>query len=128
MDIDRFRALAEAYGGAMDRWPQDERDAARIFARAHPETAAILADAAALDAMLAEWTLPPTDDLLRARLLRDARRTIDQAPYPRRIAVAQAAAVILCLVVGAAVGTVGVGADEDVDVIEAALGGEEEWG
>ncbi|OYW07317.1 MAG: hypothetical protein B7Z59_12030 [Acidiphilium sp. 37-67-22] len=36
MTPDRFAALAAAYGGAIDRWPEAERDAARAFREADP--------------------------------------------------------------------------------------------
>lgn len=49
----RFRALAEAYGGAIVRWPADCQAAAFAFAEAAPEAAeAILEEACALDAAL----------------------------------------------------------------------------
>lgn len=66
-DLDRFAALADAYGGAVSRWPADRRAAAERLART-PEGAAILARAAALDARLDEWSLPLPSPALTARI------------------------------------------------------------
>ena len=53
MTQERFEALADAFGGDMARWPDAEREAAKVYAEAHPEPAdAILKAAAALDAVL----------------------------------------------------------------------------
>jgi hypothetical protein len=57
LDLDRFRELAEAYGGEIRRWPDDVRASARLVAR-NPQAAAILAEAAALDDKLAAWRTP----------------------------------------------------------------------
>jgi len=126
MDPNRFRDLADAYGGDLERWPAAERAAAATLAQT-AEAEAILTEAAALDAALNAWTLPPPDDLFRARLRRDARRSVDRAPYPRRAAFAQAAAVLLCLFVGAAAGLVLAEDAESEDFVSLALG-VEDWG
>ena len=51
MDAGRFAALADAYGGALHRWPQDEQAGALQFAETE-QGRAILAAAGRLDAML----------------------------------------------------------------------------
>ncbi|TPN89612.1 hypothetical protein FJ987_08815 [Mesorhizobium sp. CU2] len=51
MDAKRFAAVADAYGGALHRWPRDEQPAALLFAETE-EGRAILAAAGRLDAML----------------------------------------------------------------------------
>ncbi|PBB20848.1 hypothetical protein [Mesorhizobium sp. WSM4313] len=51
MDAERFAALADAYGGALHRWPPGEQAAAMLFADTN-EGRAILARAGRLDAML----------------------------------------------------------------------------
>lgn len=51
MDAGRFAALADAYGGALHRWPPAEQAAAMLFAETE-QGRAILARAGRLDAML----------------------------------------------------------------------------
>jgi hypothetical protein len=56
MTPERFEALAEAWGGDVSRWPEDEREAAAAWMAAEPARAgAILARAAELDAALAAY-------------------------------------------------------------------------
>lgn len=75
MTPERFAALAAAYGCAIDRWPADERAAARAFREADPAAAdAILAAEAALDATLARWAVPAPGAALAGRIARDAAR------------------------------------------------------
>jgi len=63
---ERFRVLAEAYGGAVARWPAAVREDALRLA-ADPRFANILAEADALDALLDEWTAPaPSASLIEA--------------------------------------------------------------
>lgn len=57
LTIDRFRDLADAYGGLTDRWPERYRQEAAAMAR-HPEAAAILAEASLLDRELDAWRVP----------------------------------------------------------------------
>jgi len=64
MAVERFQALAEAYGGTIDRWPIETRAAARRAA-SNPLCRAILAEAASLDALLEQWKDPvPTHGLV----------------------------------------------------------------
>lgn len=68
MPIERFRALAEAYGGAIARWPEAERTSAASRA-SEPAYAVLLAEAIALDAALDEWTVPASSPALAARII-----------------------------------------------------------
>ena len=68
MTPDRFRALADAYGGDLDRWPAAERDAARRHLRQRPGAGAARQAAAGLDAVLATWTVPGPGAALAARI------------------------------------------------------------
>lgn len=52
MNIDRFRHLAEAFGGDLSRWPPLEQKAAAVLLRADPAARRIVADEQALDALL----------------------------------------------------------------------------
>lgn len=70
LSLERFRALADAYGGAIARWPVPDRRAAAAIADG-PEGAAILRDAFALDTVLDDWRLPPPSAALRDRIVAD---------------------------------------------------------
>lgn len=67
MTLERFAGLAEAYGGAVARWPAADRDAAMAMA-ATPMAVAILAQASMLDDMLDAWRVPAPSDRLRTTL------------------------------------------------------------
>jgi hypothetical protein len=64
LTLDRFRALADAYGGVIDRWPVGARAAAMRMA-ADPVAQAILVDAGALDVALDAWMVPAPSAALR---------------------------------------------------------------
>jgi len=67
LDLARFRELADAYGGAIARWPEVSRAAAaRIASTA--EGAAILARASLLDEQLDAWRTPAPSPDLSARI------------------------------------------------------------
>jgi hypothetical protein len=74
MSLDRFHALADAYGGDVSRWPEaDQADALRLAAdsaAAHVQ----LVDAAALDRALDLWRAAAPSDDLRRRILAQAPR------------------------------------------------------
>ena len=71
---DRFRALAEAYGADIGRWPADARDAARAFTAAHPDLAeAALAPERRLEVQLAAFA-PDASSALRQRVIAAAPR------------------------------------------------------
>lgn len=53
LTLDRFEALAAAYGGQITAWPEADQDAAAAFMVAHPDQAeSILCEAEALDQLL----------------------------------------------------------------------------
>jgi len=65
----RFKALLEAYGAEVGRWPEAERLAAHAYAEAAPESATLLAEARAIDALLAKLPLPEPRPALMASIL-----------------------------------------------------------
>ena len=67
MPLQRFEALANAYGGVVARWPAHERKAAMTLA-AQPAAVVILARASALDDALDAWTVPAPAAVLHARV------------------------------------------------------------
>jgi hypothetical protein len=74
MDPDRFRFLAEACGAALDRWPEAERASAQaLIARGDPETLAVLAEARALDTLLATHTVDAPEAQLVRRIVERGR-------------------------------------------------------
>lgn len=75
MSADRFAALAAAYGGEIERWPEEERASAEIFAKT-PVGASALAAAGGLDHLLDAYALKARNDGLGDRILtRFARRS-----------------------------------------------------
>ncbi|WP_303830018.1 hypothetical protein [Asticcacaulis taihuensis] len=52
MRLERLKAIVEAYGAHAAHWPEAEREAALSCVEAHPEAAAWLAEARALDDMM----------------------------------------------------------------------------
>jgi hypothetical protein len=82
MDRARFEELAEAYGGAVARWPAEVRGAAQAFVAAEPEAARdILARAETLDAALDAWRPMPVRHELRERVVARAPRVIRGAEW-----------------------------------------------
>jgi len=80
MNKQRFQALAAAYGGAISRWPNAERGAARRFAFWRGRSARdILRDARRLDRIL-QRSASPTLDLATRNSL------IERAVFPRETA------------------------------------------
>ncbi|RWX81093.1 hypothetical protein EPK99_01815 [Neorhizobium lilium] len=75
MDLERFRALVEAYGGDRKRWPEDRREAADRVA-ATEAGRALVREACRLDAFLAlsATSLPPA--ALTGRILQSADKRI----------------------------------------------------
>jgi hypothetical protein len=71
---ERFRELAEAYGGAIDRWPANEQLPARARLAADRSLAQVLGEAAALDALLDAAPEPMFSGVLRERLISEARK------------------------------------------------------
>lgn len=72
MDLPRFTALCEAYGGDPARWPEGERAAALAMTAADPAAAQALADARALDETLEASRPVPPSAVLRDRILASA--------------------------------------------------------
>ncbi|NTF90909.1 hypothetical protein G6L46_27480 [Agrobacterium rhizogenes] len=68
MNADRFAALAAAYGGAIDRWPEEERALAETFAKT-PAGLSALAAAGGLDQLLDAYALKARNDGLGDRIL-----------------------------------------------------------
>ena len=71
MTSERFSALAAAYGGDIDRWPESERWPARAYVQSHPEARPILLQQAQLDAALAAWAVPNPTASLAAGIFRN---------------------------------------------------------
>jgi hypothetical protein len=66
----RFQSLAEAYGAAIENWPETERAAARALLERSQDARDALADAALLDRLLDTAEPPPPSDPLVNRLER----------------------------------------------------------
>ena len=82
MDRARFEELAEAYGGAVARWPTEVRGEAQAFVAAEPEAARmILARAESLDAALDAWRPMAVGHELRERVVTRAPRVIRGAEW-----------------------------------------------
>lgn len=78
----RFAALADAYGGNIDRWPAVERDDARRHLHGQAEAQTVLDAAAGLDASLAAWTVEGPGPALAARI---ASTVAHRHAYGRRL-------------------------------------------
>jgi hypothetical protein len=131
MEIERFKALIDAYGAAVARWPADEREAALSFAETDAEARRLLQDEAALDRLLdAADTLPATraleDRILAAfpeRPPQTRRRWLAALAEHWIPSAAIACSLALGLLLGAALpGLVGIG-ETGVDPAQIALGG-----
>lgn len=80
LEAGRFRALAEAYGGDISRWPEAERASAEAWLARNPrEGAAELEAARALDDLLGTWRTPEPAEALRNRVLIPASAQVRQA-------------------------------------------------
>lgn len=83
MNRERFEQLAQAYGGAIARWPASERDGAALLMAAEPDFArAVLAEADRLDAALDAFALTPA-----SRALREAIVAAAPQARPRRLGI-----------------------------------------
>lgn len=130
MDADTFKKLIDAYGADPARWPEDRREAALLWrAQNGKQAEAWIRDAAILDTLLAEVTVPRPSDLLQARILARAPRPV----FGNWRSAAAAAAVTL--IVGLAGGYAGSGvllspdlsAEEDAYYTEAFGGLSADW-
>ncbi len=72
MSLERFEALADAFGADLRRWPETDRAAAQGLAEASPSARARLAQADALDAVLGLSRVAAPSAELRQRLLAGA--------------------------------------------------------
>lgn len=101
----RFRALADAYGADLARWPLADRPAAERFIKARPELAeAILDDARVLDRVLDQGAPHRVDPALLDAILEQAEArsaAMNPASRPPRWAGLAAA---LALMVGLGAG------------------------
>lgn len=108
MDIERFKALIEAYGSDADRWPELERAAALTFVEGSAEAHRLLEEEIALDRALDAVPTQSVSRTLEDRILatlpaRGATRDV----WWRSLAAqrwAPAAAVACSLVLGLLVG------------------------
>lgn len=112
MDRADFVRLSEAYGGDLNKWPLDTRDAARNLAAADETAATILAEAAVLDELLSSAEPTSPSDLLLQRILAARPRPAFDADW-RRPAVAAALALVVGLASGFAGGLVTPGVSGD---------------
>lgn len=69
MDLDRFAALVDAYGGAPARWPESEREAAMELLKTSPEARRLAEEADALDRLLDTPETAPATRVLQDRIL-----------------------------------------------------------
>ncbi len=70
MDLERFVALAGAYGGDVSRWPAQTRDAAAaLMARDPRATAELLSAESDLDGLMDAWRAPAASHALREAIL-----------------------------------------------------------
>ena len=69
MSLDRLERLLEAYGANPARWPPAERTPALELLEATPELQGLRRQAAALDALLGQATLPQASDEFVADVL-----------------------------------------------------------
>lgn len=72
MDLERFEHLADAYGADLRRWPEAEREAARVLMAADPRAGLVLGEADVLDALLDAAPRPTPSHVLRERVIADA--------------------------------------------------------
>src|SRR5579871_1858242 len=91
MLLERFRELADAYGGDPRRWPPAERAPAAALLAASAEARALLAEAAALDRLLdgAPPSAPATLDA--ERLIARATAAAQDRPSFRTVGVTRPA-------------------------------------
>ncbi len=111
---ERVRSILAAYGGAPQRWPRDERDAALALIESDPSLRTDMVDARDLDVTLALHPEPPALTINPLAIAAVARAVSAQQPgnggaqhrarfWPRAASLAAAA------VLGFAVGVSGVG-------------------
>jgi hypothetical protein len=82
MSVRRFRALAETYGGSLERWPAAERRTARELLLREPSLRAALAAESDLDRLLAEGEGGAVSASLLARLESIPEQSSQRQPFP----------------------------------------------
>ncbi|QCN99143.1 hypothetical protein D3093_28185 (plasmid) [Azospirillum argentinense] len=91
MTLKEFKRFADLYGGDIDRWPATDGVDALILLEESAEARAILADAAALDALLDHAAPAVTEDGVQRVLNGIAARLdapVETAPAPWTLAAA----------------------------------------
>lgn len=120
MTIERLKALAEAYGADLRRWPASERPFAERLVATDPAARAALEEAAALDVLLNASPRPTPSAALAARILAAAPKAREARAHLGRIFWFLGAgwAAAACAGVVAGVGlTTHLTADEQADAI-----------
>ncbi len=81
--LERLFAVIDAHGADPARWPEAERNGLELLARS-PQAAGALAEARALDAVLAKAPMPAAAELdhLKARILASADRSEQTCAAP----------------------------------------------
>tara|TARA_R110002124_G_scaffold91652_2_gene233252 strand:- start:4142 stop:4570 length:429 start_codon:yes stop_codon:yes gene_type:complete len=83
MTLDRFTALAEAYGGDLRRWPVADQAAAERLLATDPAARALFDAAMAFDTLLSASPRPQASAALRDRVI-DAATRAGLRPRPAR--------------------------------------------
>lgn len=120
MTIERLKALAEAYGADLRRWPASERPFAESLVTTDPAARAALEEAAAMDVLLDASPRPTPSAALAARILAAAPKAREARAHLGRIFWFLGAgwAAAACAGVVAGVGlTTHLTADEQADAI-----------
>jgi len=112
MDLNRFKACAEAYGAERRRWPAREHALYDRFAGT-PEGAAILADAERTDRFLDAFEVAAPDERLAATI---SRAPASRRPSTRRLWI-PAAAFAASAILGFAIGFAQVRDDAGSDLV-----------
>lgn len=85
MTIERLKALAEAYGADLRRWPASERPFAESLVATDPAARAALEEAASLDVLLDASPRPIPSAALAARILAAAPKAREARAHLGRI-------------------------------------------
>lgn len=120
MTIERLKALAEAYGADLRRWPASERPFAESLVATDPAARSALEEAASLDLLLDASPRPTPSAALAARILAAAPKAREARAHLSRIFWFLGAgwAAAACAGVVAGVGlTTHLTADEQADAI-----------
>jgi hypothetical protein len=75
VDLERFRALTEAYGGDRKHWPEDKRNIHDLFAPTEAGRA-LMHEACRVDAFLALSTTPAPTSALTDHIFQSADRRV----------------------------------------------------